>query len=125
MSNVSAIDARELRERLVEYFEAVTEYPASRGACDLNCIINDWEMIVDSHIRARDFPRPPYTDPEVAAVLAVDAAREAFCAATPQTLQDEARWLALPEWAALKAACVEAAYAYRRASSEKTRRGDT
>jgi hypothetical protein len=61
MPNSSAIAEWPHRSRLLEYFESVAEYPEHSGVWDLNELINEWDMIVDSPLERSAFPCPPYT----------------------------------------------------------------
>jgi hypothetical protein len=124
MPNSSAIAERPHRFRLLEYFESVAEYPEHSGVWDLNELINEWDMIVDSPLERSAFPCPPYTDSEVSAAFAVDEAREAFCKVTPQTIRDEASCLVLPEWLAFQAACSKAVVTYRVNAMGRTNSND-
>jgi hypothetical protein len=71
-------------------------------------------MVVDSPVKPSTLQCPPFRDSEVSAVIAVDEAREAFCKVTPQTIQDEAYCLSLPEWSAFQNACSTAGVTFRR-----------
>jgi hypothetical protein len=105
-----------IRNRIYEYVESVAEFPANRGAWDLNELVNSWEDYVPDPFQADMFSAPTFTAGEVAAMAEVHFAWLAFSDATPQNIDDEAIAMRTPQWTAL----VEAS---RRACSTFSTRG--
>jgi hypothetical protein len=100
------IVAQRIRNRIIEYFSIVAEFPANRGALSLSSLINNWEMCVSRPLSLEDFSSRVFVPSEVDSVFAVDAAWESFADATPTLIRDESLALAQHEWRTLVNQCV-------------------
>jgi hypothetical protein len=101
-----------IRNRIYEYVEYVAEYPANRGAWDLNELVNEWETYVSDPFESESFKAPAFTPGEVAAIAEVHAAWADFANATPPTIKDEAQAMQSPQWPILVETCRKASIAF-------------
>jgi hypothetical protein len=74
----------------------------------MNELINCWEDWVPSPLVEGYFPAPVFTDTEQKLIRSVSNAVDAFCDATPESIEDERAALQLPQWLAVIAAAKSA-----------------
>lgn len=92
--------ALRIRSRLIQYLESVVAYRVEHPPWDLNEQLEQWQdwVPVQRPLVPEGFPQPAYTPDEQSALLAVDAAWEALCDATPGRIRDESAVFTLAEW---------------------------
>ena len=106
---IAPVEAWPNPERLLEYFSIVEDWESDHGVLDLNDLINDWEMVIEHPVPTDELRRLGLADPIIQSLVAVDATWLALANATPQTIDDEAAVVRLPEWRAFRQACRAAA----------------
>jgi hypothetical protein len=67
----------------------------------MNALINFWEDFVPSPLPEKYFPEPVFTRVEDELIRDVSVAMDAFCAATPKSIEDDVAALGLRQWAAV------------------------
>jgi hypothetical protein len=108
----SKIVEQRTRNRIYEYVASVAEFPENRGVWDLNELVNEWEFYVEDPFDAGRFAAPTFVPAEVAAIADVHSAWLTFAEATPQSIDDEAQAMRMPQWLALVEACRKACSAF-------------
>ena len=94
------IDQR-VRNRIIEMLEWLVECESTPPDLGMNELINCWEDWVPIPAPTDFFSPPVFTSTENAQLHAVSQALDAFCIATPPSIQDGVKAISLPEWAAV------------------------
>lgn len=95
--SIKVVEQR-VRNRRIEWLEALTSYESDPPQFDLNELINQWD---DWSPKNSPDMVDVYTATEVEHLSLVAEALEEFCKATPPCMSIEADELVKPEWAKL------------------------
>ena len=98
ISSSKRLIEQRVRNRLIDYLEAVVDYERDSPLFDLNEVVNQWEDWVTHPLLANQFPQPVYTILESRLLRAVDRAWEEFCSATAQSILESS--IHSVEWSA-------------------------
>ena len=90
-----------IRNRVIEMLEWLIESESTPPQLGMDELINSWEDWVPIPMPQGYFTSPVFTPVEIELLHSVSAAIDAFCEATPQSIEDEAAAIALPQWAAV------------------------
>lgn len=90
---------KEIRERLIEYFEWLSSYDYKSASIDPNEVINLWDDWVSRPFDEKQFNHEVYSNDELNMLRQFNDALDCFCNKTPQYIIEE--HLSLPEWAVL------------------------
>jgi hypothetical protein len=87
-----------IRNRVIEELEALIESENLAPRVGMNAVVNSFEDWIPIPMPNGYFPPPVFTIQENDLLHELSTAMEAFCAATPRTIEDDVSALALPQW---------------------------
>ena len=86
---------------MLEWFVACEDTPPEVG---MNELVNFWEDFVSIPLAEKHFPVPVFTPGEEVLIRDVSLKMDAFCDATPRSMQDHLAAVCLPQWKAVAVA---------------------
>jgi hypothetical protein len=102
-----------IRNRIIEWLEALVTYQVDPPPYDLNEVLNQWEDWSASIASIERYAQSVYTAEEGSCLVAVGDAWSEFCEATPTKIIHESKELSKPELAKLVAVSDKALGALR------------
>lgn len=90
-----------IRNRVIETLDLLVECETTPPDLGMNELVNCWEDWVPSPLPENYFPEPVFAPEEERLIRDVSLTMDAFCDATPRTIQDDVATLRLPQWAAV------------------------